>query len=518
MMSDFSKLNGYDVKDAQARGSIETLNNDIASLNLTKIKAHDTVSDMKNDTTLEEGTHVKTNGYFAHSDGGSALYKIRLITNDDVIDEASIIELYDNTLIAELIIEGSTVNAKQFGVYGDNTHDDSTNLQKAINYCESNNLGLYIGSGNYLIGTTLNVTGCSIKGESSTNTIFHLNNCDGLLLKQYNKQNICVIESIAFQSDNVNVEIAGVTYEKYDSATTIRSRGYKLTNLYFKNLGCGIEIQDAFRNTLVDIGMNDCFRCLFIKEQVVQCSFINIVANNDLPSDTTSTRFGDTRNSGLSIGVQIGVAGETKRPEGIKLSQVCCTNFNVGCYHYDSLYFNANQCEFDLCSGQGIIIFSGEGGTIFNGCWIANKSTSTSPIVDILTSSTSTLFYKGIINCTIRNSSTQNDVVGIYLGSNTAYGQNMNIIGCNISSSTGASLKYGIYSNKIRNATIKDNSIFGSTTSDIKFESDRKAQLLNNKCNTMDITIYGGSTLYALNNIYDTKNLSNAGTLVGNFD
>ena len=92
----------------------------------------DTVSSMKQATNLLNGSYARTLGYHSKNDGGCALYKIRTITNDDVVDESLIIALNDNTLIAELIIN-DFITPEQFGSYGDGTHDDTTTLQNAIN-------------------------------------------------------------------------------------------------------------------------------------------------------------------------------------------------------------------------------------------------------------------------------------------------------------------------------------------------------------------------------------------------
>ena len=59
---EFSTLNGYKVKDKKA------------------IRYYDTVADMKADTTLKTGMHVKTKGYYSANDGGHGEY---IIVNDN---------------------------------------------------------------------------------------------------------------------------------------------------------------------------------------------------------------------------------------------------------------------------------------------------------------------------------------------------------------------------------------------------------------------------------------------------
>lgn len=122
----------------------------------------DTVVDMKSSENLVAGSFAKTTGFYSVNDGGGALYKIRNITNDDVIDNGSIISITadtTNTLIAELQVEKSSVSAKQFGVKIDDSTDDSVALQNAINYVHNNDslTELLLNGGTYKISNTITV-------------------------------------------------------------------------------------------------------------------------------------------------------------------------------------------------------------------------------------------------------------------------------------------------------------------------------------------------------------------------
>lgn len=124
-----------------------------AYLQVAGILGYNTVSDMKSATNLINGSFARTLGYHNINDGGSALYKIRQITNDDVVDEATIIELYDDELIAELIKE-NYVTPEQYGCYGDDEHDDTTNFQKMLN--NATNIVLSVDK-TYKISSTLTI-------------------------------------------------------------------------------------------------------------------------------------------------------------------------------------------------------------------------------------------------------------------------------------------------------------------------------------------------------------------------
>lgn len=102
--------------------------------NKITIKHHNSVSNMKLDTTLENAYIVQTLGYYAANDGGAADYKIREKTEDDVEDGRSI-HFLDNGLVAELI------TSKPFVVNPDliGGETDQERLQKAIDYACSVN-------------------------------------------------------------------------------------------------------------------------------------------------------------------------------------------------------------------------------------------------------------------------------------------------------------------------------------------------------------------------------------------
>ena len=82
---EFSTLNGYKVKDKKA------------------IRYYDTVADMKSDTTLKNGMHVKTKGYYTSGDGGSTEYIIKSTSS-------SYYEELTNNLVAEMKIENNDVS------------------------------------------------------------------------------------------------------------------------------------------------------------------------------------------------------------------------------------------------------------------------------------------------------------------------------------------------------------------------------------------------------------------------
>lgn len=92
----------------------------------------DSVSDMTSASNFVNGSYAQTLGYHTINDGGGALYHIRTKTESDTPNGGSLIAIGD-TLVAELCYN-SKVNVKQFGAYGDGTHDDTTAIQNAIDF------------------------------------------------------------------------------------------------------------------------------------------------------------------------------------------------------------------------------------------------------------------------------------------------------------------------------------------------------------------------------------------------
>lgn len=140
-------------------------------IQLNGVLAYNTVDEMKIAENLVEGSIARTLGFHNINDKGSSLYKIRKITNQDVVDESIIISLNNPTIIAELIKCGD-VNIKQLGAYGDNIHDDTSIFKIGV----SNFNTLHIPNGTYLISDSIEINSqTQLIGESMTNTILKSN-------------------------------------------------------------------------------------------------------------------------------------------------------------------------------------------------------------------------------------------------------------------------------------------------------------------------------------------------------
>lgn len=200
-------------------------------LNANALWCFDTVEDMKSAPNLINGSYAKTLGFYELNDGGSATYKIREITNDDIVDNISIIPLDDNTLIA-VLNEKDSINVKQLGAYGDNTHDD----KNAIQYAISNYKDIYIPTGTYKITDEITLSSnIKIHGDGQSSIIkmvytyldtvkycFKFNDGELFLYRT-------LIEDLKFVVDDVTQYTGGI----YISSAL---RGNVLNNLWFEQI------------------------------------------------------------------------------------------------------------------------------------------------------------------------------------------------------------------------------------------------------------------------------------------
>ena len=151
-------------------------------LNAKAVLGFDNVSSMKLSTTIVDGSVLETYGYSEKGDGGNAKYIARQVTNEDTVDEMTLIALADEDLVAEFIPENSTIYTKQFGIVGDGETDETNKLQKFF----SVNADKYVlNSGNILVDDDIDIPsnsivefceGCKLTRKTTDdNTYFMLN-------------------------------------------------------------------------------------------------------------------------------------------------------------------------------------------------------------------------------------------------------------------------------------------------------------------------------------------------------
>ena len=223
----------------------------------------DSVADMKLAENFVNGSYAQTLGYHAKNDGGAGLYKIRTITNDDVVDEATIIELADDTLIAELIV-GENIIPEQFGCYGDGTTDDTTAFHKALVYSDKT-FKCIKAIKKYKLTASFNVetlTNCYINIDGQTPTHTYTNSVTGEY--GYNIGGSFILNDIPLFTGSKNRGLRGAIRNltiipvTKDSSVTLFNQvhffGFRLDNLsifYFKYIfnDCKTRVRSYLSNS-----------------------------------------------------------------------------------------------------------------------------------------------------------------------------------------------------------------------------------------------------------------------------
>ena len=248
-------------------------------LNSTAIFAFDNVANMKSATNLINGSYAKTLGYYSKNDGGSSTYKIRTITNEDVVDEMTIIAMNDETLVAELIY-GNKINIKQLGAKPEVGYDNTLYFEKALTLSANE---IYIPNGIYEVGQLV-VNGYHLIGGSQT-TLQCIEEC----VTWIDIKTMSIIENIRFYGHHLadkitlsgNVQSFNITriencifYEMNESGLESNTIEVPISNCSFHDNGIGLSLKNvahmvtscyAYKNNnagfVVNVGTNTLSNC-----------------------------------------------------------------------------------------------------------------------------------------------------------------------------------------------------------------------------------------------------------------
>lgn len=343
-------------------------------INSTALWMFDTVGDMKLATNFVNGSFAKTLGFYSRNDEGGATYKIRTKTVDDTADGMTLIDLYDNSLIAELV-KSNIMNVRQFGAKGDGFADDTTKIQKAIDFNEN----IKVPSGTYMV-----------------NAVTHINLNSGNRLELDKDATIKAIANdqtsyaVLLVDDVVNVEISGGTIEGersshsgvdgewghcirlLDSSDQIYIHDINLKNAWGDGLCCKITGSAFTQRVHVDNVRRNGYSIVSAKEFVSTDDIIentngtNPQAGVDIEPDTTTNLLSKITfnnlftksNTGTGLAIAIGKALEEKvevyvsnhRDDGSRIGESCSKHKDLvgNIVIKDSYLENSKEAGFRL--------------------------------------------------------------------------------------------------------------------------------------------------------------------------
>ena len=227
-------------------------------LNSNALFCFDTVSEMKNATNFVDGSFAKTLGFYNKNDYGASFYKIRNKTENEVIDEKTIIEINEN-LVAELLIE-KIMCVNQFGAKGNGVDDDTISINKAFS---NNKIAEYIFAPDsiYMIkgyeddqpqgGTNglLETTGLVVHSNSIINLNFSKIKIITNSRQNYNAFTLKNIENVIIKNGYIegdNATHTGVTGEWGYGISLRKAKNIHLENLTItKCWGDGINLNNS---------------------------------------------------------------------------------------------------------------------------------------------------------------------------------------------------------------------------------------------------------------------------------
>ena len=289
-------------------------------LGLAGMIAFNSVADMKLAENLVNGSKCTTLGYASPNDGGNATYTVRYVTNDDVVNDATIIALYDDLLVAELI-EEPEMNVEVLGI----------NKNSSSNY---NRLSLFVDKGMTILFT---------KGEYTGNIVI-----DGNL-------NIKFIDSELDADSGVGANISNAENCEYILNVKNASNGVQINTSHDLKIKAicdtcsqhGIYVNDS-DNIICDIDVKDCGSCGFL------C--------NPLTKDCNNLYIkGIATNTGLTSNVSPAIYFASGDTYIIKNSTVECKCYNSG-YGGIFPFGDNNTCVNCLVDTTGVVTPAGAAG------------------------------------------------------------------------------------------------------------------------------------------------------------
>ena len=443
----------------------------------------DSVADMKVAENFINGSYAQTLGYHAKNDGGASLYKIRTITNEDVVDEGSIIALSDNTLIAELIPINKTITPEMFGAYGDNSHDDTTAFQKACNYLNTVGGGTLLCVNTYIIASEIDIS-------NFTNIKFDGNGKGKLVKPDDNNTNIFFGDSakkITFSNllfDGNRPETLDYTWPHIMNGAIICRYGEDITleNCTFDDFFYGVctATSENSHNARID-----------------KCNFNGCGSDIDLYGKPLVSITNVSSNGCTGNSIQF-------EPSGAEAHETVYNYLEEPNINSMSVNNTIQGCSVVNCSGIAVNVHSGSINIVITNNMFANCSAGIY------------CYHAGLKNIVISNNTflnmtgeRTNDNAYATYPEGSAISLTRSLYGAIVSNNIINHARTGIFvygsstvGNEAKNILIKGNSVQYCKTSGISLVNTKNSQVSDNYLYNNAIGLDGGTTYYKNSGIY----------------
>lgn len=322
----------------------------------------DTVADMKSSTNLINGSYAQTLGFYTANDGGGAVYKI---TNNGTANEKDIIAIGD--LKAHLQYFDS-INVKQVGAYGDDSHDDVITIQHAIDLAHETGINkVLLPIGTYRVSKALIIPEYMVlEGVSRIDTI---------ILKTANESsNPFSVDAVVIFKQTDNFEFA------YNHSQTIKNLTIKGNN----DTVYGVYAEKAVpRTTISNVVVRNIQYGIYYKKG----GWLYTVEDVSILPEHTGFYAGDVSTT-LNLNNVYVNGGDTN---GYYLTGVTYSSFNnVACDNCTGVAYLLKYCNLEIngigceCKdGTGFINLTNSTSSFKNGTVIVNKDNASYITIDL---------------------------------------------------------------------------------------------------------------------------------------
>ena len=343
----------------------------------TALWMFDTVADMKLATNLVNGSYTCTLGFYTKNDKGGATYRIRTKTGADTIDEMTLLSIYDNTLVAELVTE-SEMNVKQFGAKGDGTNDDTSAIQCALDNCKN----ITVPDGTYMVDAETNI---------------NLNTGNRLMLNENAKIKAITNSATGYKIINItdvnNVELCGGTIEGDRDSHTGDTGEYghcinimgDCDNIYIHD----INVTKAWGDGIYFHSTGTVYTSRVHVDNPRRNGYSIITAGKLISNDDIIENVGGATGTAPKDGIDIEPNLDTESVYAIFNNLYTKNNSSVGFainHHVNNStpnYIELNNYKSDGDS-RGLSLMTGEnskGNVVVNNCYVTNSTHSNGAII-----------------------------------------------------------------------------------------------------------------------------------------
>ena len=184
--------------------------------------------------TTVNGQYVQTAGYYSANDGGQGLY-VWNSSSTATDNGGTVIQVTGVTTGRWLLSNAGTINVRQFGAYGDNSHDDTAAIQSAINTAAASAASprtVWFPDGTYLISSSLTYTPAYNANPLLQGGVRFIGaSRDGAIITS--TTNIALLAIGTTNSNIVGMDISSLTFQYSGASVTTGSIGISLVTNAF---------------------------------------------------------------------------------------------------------------------------------------------------------------------------------------------------------------------------------------------------------------------------------------------